>query len=61
MVFKWQDDGIVWRHESCVSQGVDDIFKEDVGAHRHAVGDDWLFVFAFPVPAVEFYASVIVR
>lgn len=52
VVLKGEDDGVVGRHEGSVSQRVDHVFEEDVGAHRHAVGYYWLFVLAFAVPAV---------
>lgn len=56
MVFKGQDHWVVWGHEGSVPQRVDHVFEENVCAHGHAVGDDWLLIFPFAVPAVEFYA-----
>lgn len=30
-------------------------FEDDVGTHGEAVGDDWLLVGSFAVPAVQFH------
>ncbi|KAI8431912.1 hypothetical protein MSG28_004463 [Choristoneura fumiferana] len=57
VVLEGQYDGVVRGDEGGVAEGVDDVFEEDVGAHRHAVGYDRLFIFAFAVPAVEFHAA----
>ena len=57
MVFKWQNKRILWCHESTISDGVDDIFEEDVSAHCLAVGDDGLLVFTLSVPTVQLHTA----
>lgn len=55
MVLKRQDDRVVGSNEGGVSQSVDDIFEQDVGTHGLAVGDDWLLVLTFSIPAVQLH------
>lgn len=54
MILEGEDQRQVRGDEGAVSNGVNDVFEGDFGAHGPAVRDDGFVIGVFAVPAVQF-------